>query len=84
MTDPFEQLLSQAKETAGTATNTGELERKIKNLFSSPAGEEVLDLLSQLWVDIPLFVLDNPHYTTYKVAQADLINTIKDIVRGDT
>lgn len=83
MSDPFEQLLKEAKGTAGYSEDTKDIEQQIRTLFSSPKGEEVLNIFTQLWVDVPLFVPDNPHYTTYRVAQADLVNTIKDIVKGD-
>ena len=80
--DAFERLRKQIEITKqDTGTDLDKIDRTIAEAFSTHAGKEALKILTDLFVDVQLFVPSDPHATTYNLGHADLINYFKDCVK---
>lgn len=76
--DAFEKLRKQI-ETTIPEDELGEFESKLRTLFSSSLGREVLELLNLTFVRVALFVPGDPHAGSYNMGHADLVNYFNDV-----
>ena len=55
---------------------------KFNQLFTTPNGKEILDLLESEFEPVEIFH-DNPHRTSYNAGRRDVVQYIKQMMRVD-
>lgn len=50
------------------------------HLFDSPQGQDALELLAELYYDRPSYVPGDPHHTSFKEGQRDVVGYIKQCI----
>lgn len=83
--DPFKNLNRRLNEQLARYTNkertTKDIAYLILRVFSTPDGMDLLEVLEDTFVNVPLFVPGDSHVLAYNAGHADLIQYIKDSIK---